>query len=372
MIALMYGVLIISLLLQIINYLFFAYQFYRLKTQQNKNKHVSNFTLPLSIVICAKNAASLLQKNLPFVLEQIYPADWEVLVVDDASQDETAFILKEFSKKYPHLHIIKSEKNPYLKGKKNALAQGIAASSYDTLLLTDADCVPASPQWALKMVQPLRQQDINLVLGFAPYSGKKSLLTAWVHYETLLTAVQYGAWAAAGMPYMGVGRNIAYRKSFFSELTLQKYRQLASGDDDLLISSNAKGANTALVSTADSFCYSPAPPDFATWIQQKRRHLSTATHYTTAQQIRLAAFSFSQFLFYFSAFYILLNNSPIKKWIAAAVFFKIIFSAAIFYGIVRVFKFPPLSWLQLAFFEMAHLLYYIFFAPFLFFKQKKW
>ncbi len=266
--------------------------FYRHFTEKTAEK-----PLPCSVLLCARNAAPLLRRNLGAVLEQDYP-DFDVLVVDDASTDDTAAVLAFFQKKYPRLRSIRlSEKaSP---GKKAALARGIAEARHPLLVLTDADCRPAGPHWLKEMTRAFADPAVEIVLGYGPVQAEPGLLNRWVAYETIVTALQYGGFTLAGMPYMGVGRNLAWRKPVFERVGgFASHERLASGDDDLLVNAAARPGNTVLCFAPAAFVFSPAKNDWTAWFRQKRRHLSTGTSYRPLHRLALGATALSQVLHY--------------------------------------------------------------------------
>src|SRR5690606_33347934 len=111
---------------------------------------------PVSVVIAARNEAANLEKNLPRILSQDHP-DFEVIVANDCSYDRTEEVLKELQQGNPRLRIVSiPENDKYRHGKKFALTMGIKAASHDTLLFTDADCYPLSPNWIRSMQQGYR------------------------------------------------------------------------------------------------------------------------------------------------------------------------------------------------------------------------
>ncbi len=244
----------------------------------------------LSVIICARNEAENLQRRLPAVLAQDYP-DYEVIVVDDDSADDTPALLRRLAAEYPRLRALRlsPKTSP---GKKAALAYGIAAAQNEWLVFTDADCTPASSYWlremALRMEMP-SESPVEIVLGYGPYTATAGALNRWVRFETVFTAMQYGAFARCGLPYMGVGRNLAWKKSLFVRAGgFASHAELASGDDDLFVNAVATAHNTALCFSPQAFMYSPAPHSWAGWFRQKRRHLSTGHRYRRRHRAALA------------------------------------------------------------------------------------
>ena len=80
----------------------------------------------------------------------------------------------------------------------------------------------------------------QIILGYGKYISEPGLLNKWIRTDTTYIAMQYLAMAIKGRPYMGVGRNMAYRKSlFFERKGFASHLNLASGDDDLFVNENA-------------------------------------------------------------------------------------------------------------------------------------
>lgn len=255
----------------------------------------------VSVVICARNEADNLQKNLKTILQQDYPV-WELIVVNDDSEDETGSILQAYQQEYPSLRII-TVKNKKKGGKKAALTKGIQAAQYDWLLLTDADCQPQTDQWIKTMQHQVWQhpqaQKIQIVLGYGPYFSKSTLLNSWVQYETIYVAIQYFSFALWKVPYMGVGRNLMYQKElFWANKGFEAHQEILSGDDDLFINAVANSENTVICVEPAGFMYSTAPATWKGLYRQKTRHYSSSSSYQWYFQVLLGLLALSHFGFY--------------------------------------------------------------------------
>jgi glycosyltransferase involved in cell wall biosynthesis len=220
-------------------------------------------------------------------------------VVNDNSFDDTKYFLEELQKIFRHLHpITLTQEAKHIPGKKWPLSVGIKSSKYEVMLLTDADCKPASPWWIQKM-QDAYHEDTELVLGYGAYEKKTGLLNKLIRWETFLTALQYLSYALAGKPYMGVGRNLSYRKSLFYKMKgFSSLNHIPGGDDDLFINKVANASNTAVVLDKEAFTLSTPPENFNQWWRQKARHYSTARYYKPVHKWLLALFSISHIIFY--------------------------------------------------------------------------
>lgn len=255
---------------------------------------------PVSVVICAKNEDDNLTEFLPKVLSQDYP-NFEVIVVNDCSWDNTENVIDEFAKIFPNLRKANIKEDPYYKhGKKFALLVGIKAAQHNHLVLTDADCFPASDQWLRAMAGHFTSKQ-QIVLGYGAYERGKGLLNKLIRYDSFSIAVQYLSAAAKGKAYMGVGRNLAYTKElFFEQKGFSKHYHINSGDDDLFVNQAAKTDNVAVCSQSQAITYSKPKKKFRDWVIQKSRHLRTAPLYTAKSKSILSFAYFAQYFFYFS------------------------------------------------------------------------
>ncbi|MEL1241998.1 glycosyltransferase [Flavobacterium flavipallidum] len=263
-----------------------------------KAQKITPKRIPISVIVCAKNEEENVAKYVPLLAEQNYP-DFEIVLIDDASSDNTLELFESFEKQYSNIRLVKVENNEAFWGnKKYALTLGIKAAKKEYLLFTDADCFPTSKDWITAMSSQFTLHK-TIVLGYGGYEKiANSFLNKVIRFETVLTAIQYFSWAKLGHPYMGVGRNMAYKKEeFFKVNGFINHIQVRSGDDDLFINEAANGSNTTVAYTPESFTYSEPKKTFKEWFTQKRRHVATAKHYKTVDQLQLGFFFSSQLLF---------------------------------------------------------------------------
>jgi glycosyltransferase involved in cell wall biosynthesis len=254
---------------------------------------------PVSVIICARDEAANLAKNLPGVLVQTYPTTHEVIVVNHNSQDETRYLLEEFKKTFKNLHIVNLEQEAKgIPGKKYPLSIGIKEAHHEVILLTDADCVPVSENWIQKM-QDAYTEGIEVVVGYGAYHKLPGTLNKLIRFETFHSALQYLSFAIAGKPYMGVGRNLSYKKGlFFKNKGFSSLNHVPSGDDDLFINRVATTENTAIVIDHDAITLSSPKKTFSDWWRQKNRHFTTAKFYKPNHRFLLGLYSLTHFLFY--------------------------------------------------------------------------
>lgn len=287
--------LIVVVLIQVFFYLHIFGKFaFRKEEKVSKNPKT-----PVSVIICAKNEAENLKAFLPSVVGQDYE-NFEIVLINDGSHDETLEVIKDFSKENQNIKIVNVVPvETFWGNKKYPLTLGIKAAKHNVLLFTDADCKPVSKYWIKEMVSNFNSET-SIVLGYGAYSKvKKSLLNKLIRFETLHAAISYLSFAKIGMPYMGVGRNLAYTKTqFFKVNGFMKHMHIRSGDDDLFVNEAATPNNTRICISKDSFTISVPKTSFKSWFKQKRRHVSTAKHYKLNHKIMLALFYISSFTFW--------------------------------------------------------------------------
>lgn len=317
----MFGSSIFSLLIQLYYYLRFYTAIFRHKRRINKGKIKLMEELPeVSVIICARNEEENLKKHLPSVLKQNYPK-YEVIVINDRSIDETETVLELYKKEYPHLKTSFVPHNAkYIDSKKIAVILGVKAAKNDILVFTDADCEPISDKWLENMVRSFSAQK-QIVLGYGAYNKNKSFTNLVQVFDTLFIGIQYLNYAIAGFPYMGVGRNMAYRKSFFeSSKGFSKHLDIQSGDDDLFINDFACGNNTSVCIAPESVTVSEEKIGFSAFLRQKERHLSTSGRYKFSSKLLLGTELGSRFLFYLGILLTAVCQIPYWYFIAPGAF----------------------------------------------------
>jgi len=252
----------------------------------------------VSVIVVAKNEKENLEKLLPQILNQNHP-NFELIVVDDHSWDGTYEYLHELKTKHANFDLIGLGDFVHAKpGKKLSITLAIKKAKNDILLFTDADCIIESNEWITEMTKPY-EEGVDIVIGYSPYSKTRGLLNPFVRFEAFWVAWQYFSLALAGMPYMGVGRDLSYRKSkFLANKGFASNLKVAFGDDDLLIQDLATAKNTRVVLNTKAFVESNPKKESGAWLKQKRRHLSAGKYYKPKFKFFLGALWFSRFVYY--------------------------------------------------------------------------
>jgi glycosyltransferase involved in cell wall biosynthesis len=306
--------------------LYFIFFVFTKLNQRNSPENETGKSEGVSVIVCAWNELENLKSLIPLLNNQVYPT-FEIIIVDDRSWDGTFdYLLKECFE-YENVRFLRVEETPYhVSSKKYALTLGIKSAKYNNLLLTDADCRPQSIHWIAGMAACLTP-DKEIVLGFSPYFKAKGFLNNLIRYETFNTVVQYFSFAIAGMPYMGVGRNLMYKKSlFFKNKGFAKHTSIVGGDDDLFMNDVANAQNTTVCLNPETFMYSFPKTTWKTWYRQKRRHLSVGKHYKFQHKINLGGLGASHILTWlcFSTLIPIFFHNPLIFWILGIFLFRLI------------------------------------------------
>ncbi|HYG18759.1 MAG TPA: glycosyltransferase [Ohtaekwangia sp.] len=296
---------------------FIAFNIAFSKKTKNGEAHPS---LPASVIICAHDEAANITTLIPALLQQNYP-EFEVIIVDDRSNDSTFDLLLAETKKDHRLRMVHVNRTPpHVNSKKYAITLGIKAARYEWIVLTDADCRPKNDQWLLSLSKGF-SADTRFVLGYSPYLKARGFLNRMIRFETLLTAIQYLSFAILGNPYMGVGRNLAYRRSFFLEAKgFNNLLHVTGGDDDLFVNQHARGATTRVVMEGAGM-YSVPKTSWRSFFNQKVRHLSVGKHYRFGHRLMLGLFMLTWLATWFIGIPLMIF-SPFLYWVLGVIAFR--------------------------------------------------
>nr|WP_302179998.1 glycosyltransferase [Chryseosolibacter indicus] len=276
--------------IQLVYFIIFLVAF----SKKRQVKPSGNF--PVSIIVCAHDEEENLRELVPLLLNQNYP-EFEVIIVNDRSNDDTYDFLLEETRNHPKVKMVNVKATPeHVNSKKYAITLGIRAATHEWILLTDADCRPQNENW-INAVSTNFEDNKQFVLGFSPYIAKPGFLNMFIRFESIITALQYLSFAWMKNPYMGVGRNLAYRKSLFLEKKgFNNMLHVMGGDDDLFVNEHANGKNTAVAVSADAIVHSVAKTTWRSFFRQKIRHLKVGKRYKFGHKFLLGIFKFTWLL----------------------------------------------------------------------------
>lgn len=354
------SILAFTVLIQLCYYWIIFARVWYFKTKNDFNRKDE----PVSIVISAHNEHRNLSANLPLIFAQDYE-NFEVVVVDHESDDDTHYLLRDFQNIYPNLKVVRiPEDVNFFYGKKFPLSIGIRCASNELLLLTDADCIPAGNQWLRKMASNFTDNKA-IVLGYGAYKKGKGMLNRFVRFDTAFIAMKYLGFAISGMPYMGVGRNLAYRKSlFYRNGGFISHYRIPTGDDDLFINQTAKKKNIRVEFRPESHTVSEPKHSLGAWFRQKKRHLQSGVRYKVRHKFMLGFYDFTTLLYFaLGAVLLALNYYPLITGGILAL--RFITQIAVFAGVMK--RLNEKGFLLLVpFFEI----FYLIISPFIFISGK--
>ncbi|MCB0846900.1 MAG: glycosyltransferase [Bacteroidetes bacterium] len=305
-----------------------------MKHSDSEDKEEDSAEKFLSVIIAAHNEIKNLKRFLPHLLTQNYK-NYEIILVLDRCEDENETWLQQQNDSRIRLVVIEQTPEGWAP-KKWAVSQGIHAAHSELLVFTDADC-QVGKNW-LKTINKAFSEEKSLILGLSPYFQETGLLNAFIQYETFYTAFQFVGLTELGLPYMGLGRNMAYRKSFFLENNgFKAFKTSLSGDDDLMVNAYADPRKTGIVLERENWVFSEPKKIFRDWIRQKWRHVSASGHYTFRSKLILGIFHASHLLFYLLTLTgWIWSNSP--EWIVFLYIGKTLLSWGLFQIIVRKYQ----------------------------------
>lgn len=272
----------------VIQLFYLLFVFTRLIRHRDFTPHYEGQSFPpVSIIVAAFNELENLQELLPLLEKQDYPK-FEIVVADDRSSDGTYDFLLTNENGFKKVVFSRIESTPsHFTGKKYALTVAIKKSLHDIIVTTDADCRPAGNQWLKQLVTQLTA-DKSVVLGVSPYYYHPGSLNSFIRYETFQTALQYLSFTLAKVPFMGVGRNLMFRKELFWQTNgYMRHADLLSGDDDLFINEATNATNVAIAVDKETHVYSDPKRTLQEWITQKKRHLSVGKRYKIKDKLTI-------------------------------------------------------------------------------------
>ena len=349
----LFGLLLVGFVVLMVVYSLHYFYLGRKAKKVSSRKPGDNDDLPpVSVVMVSHNESAYLRENLVYILEQDYP-DFEVVVVDYLSLDDSQFVLKLCRDNYSNLKVvtIKEDVNGFV-GRKVPLSIGIQSARNDVLVFTEVDCKPVSLQWLRHTVEAYRRPRTNIVLGYNRLVTDKGLLGLLQRYENITYSAGYLSRAARRHPVTGCGRNLSYRRAFFfSKGALISHYSIPDGADDIFVNQNATGRNTEVSLHNDSFVLTKAPKTFAQWRQMRKHRTATYGRHSFGQKMAGAANGIGLLLFYGAAVALLTTSLLPWQIVAGMLLLKFVWQIVSFAQLENAINEKSLCWLA-PFFEI--------------------
>ncbi len=291
--AVVFYTFIVCTAIQIIYYISFSSSLFNRKQKKRTAEQV-----PVSVIIFAKDCATALEKNLPFILAQNY-TKFEVVLINNASTDNTLEVIEKFKARNHNIKVLDVENNEAFWGnKKYPLTLGIKAAKHEHLLFTSPHAEPVSEFWIAEMAKQFRGKK-TITLGYTKYKTKNSLGNFFIRFHNLITALQCFSFAKLGNPFMAFGDNFGYqRKTFFKVKGFINHIKLKYGENDLFLKDAANKKNIAFTIAKDSFIEKEAPTSFENWFQEQRIKSLFKKQYKLKHRFLISFFTVSKSFFY--------------------------------------------------------------------------
>lgn len=296
------GVFTLFFLIQLLFYLLlYRKPYVYAKKTVSGEEILSDEQLPsVSVIIVSKNESENIRTYLPSVLKQDYP-DFEVIVVNMGSTDDTDMELKALEQSHDNLYqtYVPANAEP-INERKLALTIGVKAAKKDILLFTNADCQPLSDQWIKSMARRFVPGK-DIVLGYARLAIDKSVsMRRYIEFDNVWMAIRYLSMAIIKRPFMGIGKNLAYRKSlFFSKKGFSSILNMEYGEDDLFVNRLANKSNTSVELSPESMVESNVVERFSTWRAIKSAYVYNQQFYRGSDRFLRVTELFTRYGFYF-------------------------------------------------------------------------
>lgn len=305
------AVLVVSFIILCLYYGLFFFRvghFRRKKKADDEGQHP-----PVSVVLVAQNDGEWLRTNLVYLLEQNYP-EFEVVVVDYLSNDDTSYILQMLSDYYKRLKVVTFRENASgYEGKKYPFSIGIKSAKHDILLLADPKCMPRDLEklcWIREMVAGYDKKNTDIVLGYCAIRAKNSLCNWFQQYDNLDYSTEYLGAALLHHPFTGNGRNLSYRRSMFLDHGGFIYHYyIPDGADDMFVNQNADRHNTNVVLSEGAFTMVEPQPSFHEWHLYRKHRTATHGFYGFGLKLTRLMRPLSVVLFYLAGVLLLLRGT---------------------------------------------------------------
>ena len=270
-----------------------------------RKKNTTSDQPPVSIVLVANNQYEFLQTNLPALLEQEYP-DFEVVVVNDNSDDGTEDLLKELSHQHNNLQsIVLKQSLNWFKGRKFPLSLGIKSAKNDFILFTDPACKPISDQWISEIISSYDGQT-EIVLGYASWQTT-SVFNRFYRFVAFYDALFYFSMALSGIPFKGIGKNLSYKRGlFYKHKGFSSHYTISAGEDEIFVNKAAKKQNTSICIHEAGKVISEKNTSFLNWLNLERSRLKIRRFFKPAHRVMISLYSASVFIFYTSFAFLLI------------------------------------------------------------------
>lgn len=235
-------------------------------------------SIRVSVIVAARNEEATIGHLLSALQAQTYPSEYfEVIVVDDHSEDHTAEVVR---KKGGNVRLLTL--GAQVHSKKKAIEAGVIHSTGELIVTTDADCLPGK-DWLHTLVQFYRNKNAVFIAAPVRYKHQQNLLEIFQTLDFITLQGITAASVSARFHAMCNGANLAYTKKAFTEVNgFEGIDKLASGDDLLLMHKiwTRYPEGVYYLKNKNAIVQTPAVATWKAFFWQRIRWASKSTYYT--------------------------------------------------------------------------------------------
>lgn len=307
---------------------------------EKKHKYPEAESLPpISVVVYAHNQSEDLLRNLPVLLDSPYP-DFEVIVIDDGSSDETKDVLTQLDQRSEHFfHTTIAEHVQTVSHRKLALLLAVKAAHNEIVLMTQAQCIPATPNWLASIGRKFAT-GVDAVIGPVVYENRVGLLNRfyqWDFFERMLRMMEL---TMAVKTFGGWGYNMAFRKEVFyanHNRALQRYLGMHPGEDDLFLNEVTKGNNVVVACSSDAVIINQQSPIHYNWKRERLNRAFTQRYYFAITLFFKHFDVLTRYLCIFSGLGVIGWSAWIQSWWVMGTAIALLFLHGLGYALINYF-----------------------------------
>lgn len=301
MLSLLLYVFIAIVFIQLFYYLGVFSSFSFSKESENNPKRI-----PVSVIVYARNQAEEVKKLLPHLVNQNYH-DYELVLVDNASSDETLDIFKEYAQMFANIRLVRVENNEtFWNNKKYAQTLAIKAAKHEYLLFIDAENAIDNELWIMSMASNFTLNK-TIVIGPSMYFKAKGFLNKVIRFDAVFSQLHSFSWTNYGAPFSYFSRNIAYKKEEFYKVSgFITHMNNRLGEREFFLNEAAKSKNTAFTNSKNALVYLKPFSKSSQWLNQKIEDDYLLSQLNFGNKFKVRLFHASQFLFFLLAIVLLI------------------------------------------------------------------
>ena len=319
-----------------------------------------NSATRFTVIIPARNEASNIKACVDSILNQDYPADaFEIIVIDDFSEDDTAFIVHALSQQYPQVRLLKladhCKEGETLAYKKKAIEIAVAQAKGDWILTTDADCIVPS-RWLLLYNAYIHQHQPCFVAAPVMFIKTAGILNQFQVLDFLALQGITAAAVGAGKHSMSNGANLGFEKAAFIAVGgYQGVDHIASGDDMFLMHKMKQTLHKPVgyLFHPDAIVLTAAMDTWKSFIMQRIRWASKARYYDDRSITMVLTL-----VYFFNLSFVCLAFMGSWSTLLIALAFKTFFELFFLDPVANFFKMQP-ELKYFVFYQPIHIVYNI-------------